>query len=232
MIAATSRFAFRRQSLALPHRPLPTLLRTYATKPPTVPKASPPKATKASSNGPLAQSAAAPIAPAAPIPETTVTTPEQPTADSDALPTSSPFPTTSTADAAATPEPEASSESLTKSTSLAQQFLDLSDPAAAEDAYANTRTGAKAKGSGSKSSIEKRRQNLSRTMVLLGLGSILVTAYTVGREWDDEFEKLRLVGRTQDLQAVEESEMGGYMGWLGRGKLRTEDLLDVSIPGV
>lgn len=147
-----------------------------------------------------------------PIPSTSSTTPLSTT-----------IPPLSDATTISTPPTEA----LTKSTSLAQQYLDET-PDQTGAIPASKTTGARAKGSGSKSSIEKKRQNLTRTLMLMGTVGLIGGIGFLGREWDDDFERMRLVGRTEDLEAVKEAEEGGWKGAVGRGKLRTEDMLDVS----
>lgn len=128
------------------------------------------------------------------------------------------------------PSTSSTSTDISRSTSLAEAYLDISDvvPASSQKEAFGSTTNAKAKGAGSKSSIEKKRANLTRSLVALGgLGLVGSTIY-LGREWDDEFEKMKLVGRSDDLQAIKESEATGWEAWWGRGKLRAADMADVS----
>lgn len=145
------------------------------------------------------------------------------TSSTEPLSSSSPLPPSTTPSTPTKP-----TESVIPVTSLAQSILDLTpDQTGSIPESKFERTGARAKGSGSKSSIEQKRQNLTRFLLLSGLfGTVGVIGY-LGREWDDDFERMKLVGRTEDLEAVRESEMGGWKGALGRGKIRGEDILDV-----
>ncbi|KAL8279867.1 hypothetical protein RQP46_007717 [Phenoliferia psychrophenolica] len=154
----------------------------------------------------------------------------------DPIPVSSPSPSsppTPPTDSTPTPTPSADTtpppqqEGITRSTSLAEQYLDLSDVAPPSSEAFGQSTNARAKGSGgAKSSIEKKRANLRRVLGLVGLGTVVAGAAFLARDWEDEFEKMRLVGRTEDLESVEEAEQGGWVAALARAKLRGADMLD------
>lgn len=69
------------------------------------------------------------------------------------------------------------------------------------------------------------------TYSLLGVGvlSLFGAAYYLAREWDDELEKMRIVGRSDDRAAIGDLEEGGWKSVWGRARLRGSDLLDVSL---
>lgn len=215
-----------RQSLRQQQRVAQLPLRAYATnKGPTRPAQPTPPA-----------AAPAPLTEKSPLPA------DSPLA-SDAAPTpteaeilAGPAPTpTPTAEAPA-PAPAAPTQEnalSTRANSLAEQFMDLSEvaPEGSSSSSGNTfpgeRTGARAKGSGS-SSIEKKRKNLTRGLLLAGLLGTVGTAGWLGREWESEEEKMKMIGRSEDLQAVRECDEGGWQSFLGRAKIRGADYLDVS----
>ncbi|KAI5475945.1 hypothetical protein MNV49_000552 [Pseudohyphozyma bogoriensis] len=174
---------------------------------------------------------ATPLSPAEPSPSK-LGDDAPPPADAPASATipSTPSPesvSSSSATASETPAaaaPEQPKDALTAAPSLAQHFLDIDIPPPHETF--GERTGAKAKGHGSKSSIEKKRAQLMSTGMLFGLIGVGAGAYYLSREWDDELEKMKITGRTEDVKAVEESEQGGYVAAWARAKLRTADILD------
>lgn len=223
-----SRLLLRRPTAFASSRPtLSRSLRSYATaKPPAAPKF--PKATIESD----AKAPAAPKAPAAAkAPSPVVPPPAEQTNLGDAIPSPpaaevTPPPGTPSLDSTPAPPAPAPKEALTTTPSLAEQFMEISD--VAPPSAFGEKTGARAKGAGTKSSIEKRRQNLTRSMLLATLFGAAVGAGLLGRDWEDEMEKMRLVGRTEDLEAVRQAELKGWEGWLGRARLRGEDMLDVS----
>lgn len=219
MLAAASRVALRRPLLraSAPLAAVTTtsLARFLATKPSKPLPA-------AADRQPIATPPTAPASsPAPPLEPTPVASPPPPTEPY------TPFENVA--------EPPAPGSDMTRATSLAEQYLDLSDVAPPSSEAFGSSTGAKAKGSGSKSSIEKKRQNMSRFFGLVGVGGLLAGGAYLGRDWDDEFEKMKLVGRTEDLKSVEDCEKGGWEAWKARTMLRGADMLDVSCfcwPGV
>lgn len=134
---------------------------------------------------------------------------------------SEPLPT-STSPLAPAPK---STEALTPTISLATHYLNTAEDR--EGSYPGERTGAKAKGSGTKSSIEKKRQNLTRVLLALGFAGLVGGVGVYGREWDNEEEKMKLIGRTEDLAAVALCEEGGVNAWVGRGRIRIGEAMDV-----
>lgn len=124
--------------------------------------------------------------------------------------------------------PTAAKESLIPVQSLAEQYLDLTDiPPPSSSKFPGNTTSARSRSNKSKSTNEKKRQALTRTMIIGGTLASLAAAAYQGREWDDEFEMMKLVGRTEDLDGVKLAQEGGLKGFYGRAKLRTEDVLDV-----
>jgi import inner membrane translocase subunit TIM50 len=100
-------------------------------------------------------------------------------------------------------------------------------PAPEKRGFPGETTGARAKGAGTQSTIERKRQNLTRIMMLLGFVGVAGTLAVLGKDWESEEEKMKLIGRSEDKQAVAEAEEGGWKGWLARVKLRGADHLDV-----
>lgn len=124
----------------------------------------------------------------------------------------------------------------TRQNSIAEAFLDLHPDVAprteeelnaAGAHFPGDKTGAKARGAG-KSSIEKKRANLARAAGAVTIAGLLWATYDLGKDWQDEEEAKKMYARSDDKQAIEEAEQGGWMGWWGRLKLRTADHLDVS----
>ncbi|CEQ39318.1 SPOSA6832_00823, partial [Sporobolomyces salmonicolor] len=118
----------------------------------------------------------------------------------------------------------------TRSSSLAEHFLDLHpdvQPRSEDEirGFPGERTGAKAQGA-AKSSIERKRQNLSRALIALGLTGGAYATYQLGKEWESEEEKMKLIGRSDDKEAIEQAEKGGWEGFVGRIRLRGADHLD------
>lgn len=125
----------------------------------------------------------------------------------------------------------------TRQNSIAEAFLDLHPdvaPRTEEELNAGgqgahfpgDKTGAKARGAG-KSSIEKKRANLARAAGAVTVAGLLWATYDLGKDWQDEEEAKKMYARSDDKQAIEEAEQGGWMGWWGRLKLRAADHLDV-----
>lgn len=117
--------------------------------------------------------------------------------------------------------------------SLAEAFLDLhpdvsprTDDERAGGAFPGETTGAKARGAG-KSSIEKKRALLARAAGLATLGGLAWAVYDLGKDWEDEDEQKKMFARSDDRQAIDEAQEGGWMGWWGRLKIRAADHLDV-----
>lgn len=229
MFGSVSRLAWRRQAQAA--RFGTTAARSYATNKATSSSSSHPAAPQSPPDNPApslleknAASTSTPSSPAEAAAEAAHEAGAAPTTSSNAA--SGQTTTTKT-----TATDGSKAEALSRSTSLAESFLDYTEVAAGSDSSRNTfpgdKTGARAKGSGSKSSIEIRRRNLTRWLVAASaVGGIGYAAY-LGREWDSEEEKMKLTSRTEDLQAVTESEQGGWQASVGRFKIRAEDLLDV-----
>ncbi|GAA5961214.1 hypothetical protein JCM8115_005870 [Rhodotorula mucilaginosa] len=124
----------------------------------------------------------------------------------------------------------------TRQNSIAEAFLDLHPdvaPRTEEELNAGgqgahfpgDKTGAKARGAG-KSSIEKKRANLARAAGAVTVAGLLWATYDLGKDWQDEEEAKKMYARSDDKQAIEEAEQGGWMGWWGRLKLRAADHLD------
>ncbi|KAM0792701.1 hypothetical protein ACM66B_002481 [Microbotryomycetes sp. NB124-2] len=132
--------------------------------------------------------------------------------------------------AATTASKDGSALTSNRQDSLAEQYLDFTEIAPSTtanegDTFPGERTGARAKGE-SKSSIDIKRRRLMAMAVAAGLlGSAAQVVY-LARDWDNEEEKQKITSRTEDKQAVEECEQGGWKAWIGRLKLRTEDFLD------
>ncbi|GAA5876747.1 hypothetical protein JCM1840_002033 [Sporobolomyces johnsonii] len=146
---------------------------------------------------------------------------------------SDPTPASATADPAA---PSSASQAppvdalSTRSSSLAEHFLDLHpdvQPRSEEEirGFPGERTGAKAQGA-AKSSIERKRQNLSRALIALGLAGGAYATYQLGKDWDSDEEKMKLIARSDDKEAIEQAEKGGWEGFVGRIRLRGADQLD------
>lgn len=114
---------------------------------------------------------------------------------------------------------------MSRHTSLAEHFLDISD--VAPPSASGQTTGAKAKGSGS-STIERKRKNLTRGGLAVGVGCLLFAAYDLGKDWESPEERKNLIARSEDILASEQAIKDGWEGWLGRVKLRGADRLDVS----
>ncbi|KPV76931.1 uncharacterized protein RHOBADRAFT_42144 [Rhodotorula graminis WP1] len=116
--------------------------------------------------------------------------------------------------------------------SLAEAFLDLhpdvsprTDEERQGSQFPGETTGAKARGAG-KSSIEKKRAFLARAAGLATLGGLAWAVYDLGKDWDDDEEKKKMFARSDDAQAIEEAQEGGWAGWWGRLKIRAADHLD------
>ncbi|KAM0749849.1 HAD-like protein [Meredithblackwellia eburnea MCA 4105] len=122
------------------------------------------------------------------------------------------------------PSQPAPPTSITKPISLAEEYMEISEVAPPES-FGKT-TGAKAKGAGTQSTIEKRKHKFFRNMSIFAVVGLVGSAAYLGRDWDDELEKMKLVGRSDDLQAVENSEKTGWEGMYGRGMLRFSDMAD------
>lgn len=180
------------------------------------------------------QTAATPSADAVPPlnPAEEVPTPHQPQ-PTPADPTA-PAPAPATPAGQVSPPTDALS---TRQNSIAEAFLDLHPDVAprteeelnaAGAHFPGDKTGAKARGAG-KSSIEKKRANLARAAGAVTVAGLLWATYDLGKDWQDEEEAKKMYARSDDKQAIEEAEQGGWMGWWGRLKLRAADHLDVSL---
>ena len=189
-----------------------------------------PLRTYATTKGPVSRPGEPAVAPPPPTEKSPLpaAAADETLASAEALPTTDADPTLKVDPVSTTPKESALS---TRQNSLAEQFMDLSEvaPEGSSSSSGSTRTGARAKGTGS-SSIEKKRKNLTRGLLLAGLVGTVGTAGWLGREWESEEEKMKMIGRSEDLQAVQECEEGGWKSFLGRAKIRGADYLDVSLP--
>ncbi|GAA5901738.1 protein translocase subunit TIM50 [Sporobolomyces salmoneus] len=156
----------------------------------------------------------------------------QPTPSSSDLPplsSSEPTPTPSgavdpAAPASQTPPVDALA---TRSTSIAEAFLDLHpdvEPRSEESKFGD-RTGAKAQGA-SKLPIERKRKNISRGILLGTLVGTGYLAWDLGKEWESEEERKKFVARSDDNEAIEMAQKDGWEGFVGRIRLRGADQLD------
>lgn len=148
--------------------------------------------------------------------------PDIPPLSSDPTPTPSADPT---APASQTPPVDALA---TRSTSLAEAFLDLHpdvQPRSEESKFSGG-TGAKAQGA-SKLPIERKRQNLSRALLITTILGTGYFAYDLGKEWESDEERKKFGARSDDLEAIEMAQKDGWEGFIGRIRLRGADQLDV-----
>ncbi|BGP37325.1 mitochondrial inner membrane protein required for protein import [Rhodotorula kratochvilovae] len=153
-------------------------------------------------------------------------------ADTPAAPSptaADPAPAASASPASQVPPVNALSE---RQNSLAEAFLDLhpdvaprSDEERAGSQFPGETTGAKARGAG-KSSIEKKRAMLARAAGLATVGGLAWAVYDLGKDWESEEEQKKMFARSDDQQAIDEAQEGGWMGWWGRLKIRAADHLD------
>ena len=115
--------------------------------------------------------------------------------------------------------------------SLAEQYLSLSDlPASSSD---SSTSAARARGrskSKSQSSIEKTRKKMTRTLLLASLVGVVIGGTWLGRDWEDELEEMKLVGRAgeEGRTFVQMLKAGGWRAVGGRAGLRAYDSIDVS----
>jgi len=127
------------------------------------------------------------------------------------------------------PPPQKPVDALaTRSTSIAEAFLDLHpdvQPRSEESKFGD-RTGAKAQGA-SKSSVERKRQNLTRSAIIGTLLGVGYYGYEWGKEWESDDERKKFAARSDDKDAVEMAEKSGWEGFIGRLRLRGADQLDV-----
>lgn len=68
---------------------------------------------------------------------------------------------------------------------------------------------------------------MTRSFAVGGVLALVAGAAFLSRDWDDEGEMMRLVGRSDDATSVKDAELGGLRGRLARAKIRAEDHLDV-----
>lgn len=146
---------------------------------------------------------------------------------------SSPDPTPSSAAASPAFQVPPVDALSTRQNSIAEAFLDLHPdvaPRSEEEMRGNQfpgeKTGAKARGAG-KSSIEKKRANLARAAGVMTVAGLVWAVYDLGKDWADEEEQKKMFARSDDKQAIEEAQEGGWLGWWGRLKIRAADHLDV-----
>jgi len=210
MLAAATRTLSRR-ALA-PNAP--TLLRTYAVNN---------KPTATLNPSPLSASSTPLSHPAAPSP----TSPTAPAPGTHTAPTPTSAPLEAAAEAAESAQAQVPAAAKP---SLASQFLEIADlpgEGGNQESATGRRTGARAAGT-EKSSIEKKKAGIARLMTAVGAGLLVGGAYYLGRGWDSEEEKLKLIGRSDDFEAIKEAEQDGWAGWIGRIKIRGADQMDVS----
>ncbi|GAA5936862.1 protein translocase subunit TIM50 [Sporobolomyces koalae] len=156
----------------------------------------------------------------------------QPTPASNDLPplSSEPIkePTAAAADPAAPASQTPPVDALaTRSTSIAEAFLDLHpdvQPRSEESKFGD-RTGARAQGA-SKLPIERKRQFISKALLVGTLAGAGYLAYDLGREWKDDDERKKHIARSDDADAIEQAQKEGWEGFIGRIRLRGADQLD------
>ncbi|GAA5850205.1 hypothetical protein JCM3766R1_006809 [Sporobolomyces carnicolor] len=115
----------------------------------------------------------------------------------------------------------------TRSTSIAEAFLDLHpdvEPRSQESKFGD-RTGAKAQGA-TKLPSETKRQLWSRLFAAGVLSGAAYLAYDLGREWESDDERKKFVARSDDVEAIEMAQLDGWQGFVGRIRLRGADQLD------
>lgn len=126
------------------------------------------------------------------------------------------------------PLPTEPTQAIQPSSSLAEQYLELSDlPAAKSETFPGNTTSARSRSASSKSSIEKRRQAMTKTLLIASSVFAVAFGIFISREWDSEEEGMRLIGRSDDLEAVKLESQGGLKARYGRGRLRVFDAIDV-----
>ncbi|SGY67663.1 BQ5605_C004g02795 [Microbotryum silenes-dioicae] len=200
-----------------------------ATEAPSQPAGSP--APTSTSTSTSTATATATATPSDPTPAPSATTPSA----LDPILSTSPTPPAAEAPLSTSSTSPSSSESaLSRSSSLAESYLDYTEVVANPtqtrgSTFPGDTTKAKAKGSGTKSSIEQKRANLTRFFIGAGLLSLGYGAWSLGKPWENEAERLKLCGRSEDQDAIKGAELGGFQGWVARTKLRGFDILDVSV---
>lgn len=220
MLPSVARVAFRgaaasRQGVA-PQLGLRYLRSTPGATPPASDAAQEPEAA-APSSPPSPPSASA-------VPPSSST---EPGVETPSTPSSAP------ADPAAAPEQPVNALQ-NRSQSLAEAFLDLHPDVAPRteeelnSKFPGDKTGAKARGQG-KSSIEKKRANLARLLLGASVAGIGYGAWELGKEWENEEEQKKMFARSDDKEAVEQSQKEGLEGFWGRMKIRGLDHLDVRV---
>ncbi|GAA6047752.1 hypothetical protein JCM3770_001760 [Rhodotorula araucariae] len=176
--------------------------------------------------------------PASPLPDAPSPAPPARESQAGATPSAESLPPLG-ADTPAAPPPSAADpvppvNALSeRQNSLAEAFLDLHPDVAprSEDElrggsqFPGETTGAKARGAG-KSSIEKKRAMLARAAGLATVGGLVWAVYDLGKDWENDEEQKKMFARSDDQQAIEEAQQGGWMGWWGRLKIRAMDHLD------
>ncbi|KDE03470.1 hypothetical protein MVLG_06032 [Microbotryum lychnidis-dioicae p1A1 Lamole] len=193
-----------------------------ATEAPSQPAGSPAPTSTSTST------ATATATPSDPTPAPSATTPSA----LDPILSTSPTPPAAEAPLSTSSTSPSSSESaLSRSSSLAESYLDYTEVVANPtqtrgSTFPGDTTKAKAKGSGTKSSIEQKRANLTRFFIGAGLLSLGYGAWSLGKPWENEAERLKLCGRSEDQDAIKGAELGGFQGWVARTKLRGFDILD------
>ncbi|GAA5998163.1 protein translocase subunit TIM50 [Rhodotorula paludigena] len=148
----------------------------------------------------------------------------------DAPSPADPAPSAASSSASQVPPVNALSE---RQNSLAEAFLDLHPDVAprSEDErrggsqFPGDKTGAKARGAG-KSSIEKKRALLVRAAAGATVAGLAWAVYDLGKDWESEEEQKKMFARSDDKQAIDEAQEGGWMGWWGRVKIRVADHMD------
>lgn len=224
MITAATRTISRR--LIAPTTP--SLIRSYAinNKPTAGLNAKPLSTPNTPLTHPAAPATTSPTSPAPSThtPPTPTSAPLEAQAEAQLDPTAPPPTTTATAAPSEAQVPTAAQPSL------ASQFLEIADlpgQGGNQESATGKRTGARAAGT-EKSSIEKKKAGIARLMTALGVGLVAGGGFYLGRPWDSEEEKMKLVARSDDFEAVKEAEQEGWLGWVGRIKIRGADQMDVS----
>ncbi|GAA6059621.1 hypothetical protein JCM10212_004124 [Sporobolomyces blumeae] len=214
--------------------PVTPRIRTLRSTSKNVPPASPTPETTPESNPPRPERATEAIPTrdeplASPRPDPTPSSPSTAPSDPPA-PAASPSPAhpgDSNAKGDSSPAAPPVDALATRSTSLAEAFLDLHpdvQPRSEESKFGD-RTGAKAQGA-SKLPSERKRQNVSRGLALATVVGSLYAVYELGREWDSDDERKKFVARSDDQDAIEQAQKEGWEGFVGRIRLRGADQLD------
>ncbi|GAA5884911.1 hypothetical protein JCM6882_007148 [Rhodosporidiobolus microsporus] len=216
------------RSTSGPSTPKSTPAQPSEAEPTLSSSSSPAEATRETQHGNTPSAAeASPLSPEPPV------TPSAPS-PSPADPAAPPSPASQVPPPSSSQEQPAKPENAlqNRSSSLAEAFLDLHPdvaPRSQEEIdggkFPDDKVGAKARGSG-KSSIEKKRANLARLAMAGGLAGVAYGIWELGKDWESEEEKKKMIARADDKVAVEQAEKEGFEAFWGRMKLRLLDHLD------